>query len=151
MEESSPTHLESLPTFIVMYSVHSHLRYREICIWNTRGVLSHLPPNSHAENLRQIFILRPVTFLIQSKWMQQQTNLSNPTSKQARSLSLWLRDSNTVKERRGRQYWTERPTALSLKTSTLAPIMSTRTGTGGHIFNFTWNTTFKRKSKAWYY
>ena len=79
--------------------MHALLRYRKICIWNAWGVLSHLPPNSHAENLRQIFILRPVSSLIQSKWMQQQTNLSNPTSKQPCSLSLWLKDTDRAGER----------------------------------------------------
>ena len=69
---------------------HREMGKKKICIWNARGVLSHLPPNSHAENLRQIFILRPVSSLIQSKWMQQQTNLSNPTSKQPCSLSRSL-------------------------------------------------------------
>lgn len=81
--------------------MHTHvlLRYRKICIWNAWGVLSHLPPNSHAENLRQIFILRPVSSLIQSKWMQQQTNLSNPTSKQPCSRSLWLKDTDIAEGR----------------------------------------------------
>lgn len=68
-------------------------------ICNAWGVLSHLPPNSHAENLRQIFILRPVSSLIQSKWMQQQTNLSSPTSKQLCSLSLWLKDTDIAERR----------------------------------------------------
>ncbi len=75
------------------------LRYRKLCVWNAWGVPSHLPPNTHAENLRQIFILRPVSSLIQSKWMQQQTNLSNPTSKHPCSLSLWLKDTDIAEER----------------------------------------------------
>lgn len=113
--------LQSL-LLIAMHSMHTHsVRYRKICIWNAWQVLSHLPPNSHAENLRQIFILRPVSSLIQSKWMQQQTNLSNPTSKQPCSLSLWLKDTDIAEQRseggkgsekKGKncgQYWTYDP------------------------------------------
>lgn len=72
---------------------------KKMSVWNAWGVLSHLPPNSHAENLRQIFILRPVSSLIQSKWMQQQTNLSNPTSKQLCSPSPWLKDTDIAEKR----------------------------------------------------
>lgn len=108
-----------------------------------RGVLPHLPPNSHAENLRQIFILRPVSSLIQSKWMQQQTNLSNPTSKQPCSLSpcdlgrhrhsrreKWGRRRRSGSERKGRnfgQYWMYDPTCWLEKNpqqrSPLAPVL----------------------------
>lgn len=76
------------------------------CIWNAQGALSYLPPNSHAENLRQIFILRPVSSLIQSKWMQQQTNLSNPTSKQPLAPSLSKREGETWGQKHSRrQKW----------------------------------------------
>lgn len=71
-----------------------------MCIWNAWGVPSHLPPNTHAENLRQISILRPVSSLIQSKWMQQQTNLSNPTSNQQHSLCLGPTDRDAAEGRK---------------------------------------------------